>query len=668
MRVLRAVALLLLLASVAAAGGVRAAEEAPVSLTLRPVVRPRTGAPIWVDAEFDVRATGLVEGCLEIVFSDGMETVARYRSADLALTAGKQTFRLMLPPVAVSMGRAQSMVSPVFRTREGTYRFAPQPLDLPAQGAREFVVCVAASDIEWRLAAGDVTSSLRLEGYDPESAAVGTRSYTTRVDTMAPREFPASPLPYCCFDIVVLPAEGFGQLQSRQLDALRRWVEGGGSLCVLPRGGLKGHHEKFLNDLVGRGDRPFRLGPAGELDAGGAFEGIAMLRPGLGRAVVVLPEAQGGLDAASPAWRRAVAFLWKLRAGQTEPFVNGGRWQMEKPDESSQRWDRYGRLRNQGQSFAHLPLEDTEPLQECLMPTGVRMVPSGVLLLVFVAFVAAIGPLDYWLLGRLRKRACTWLLFPVLSVGFAGLVVYLSEHYMGSQDHTAAFVFVDVDRSGRALRWSRCEMVYAGRAHTVETRVQSALCAPLDEVAASYGYGWGYGETKRTTPSYTGRLPTDFVLTRRIGQWQPMFRRDISFESPKMPSRLNWQALEEADVNTYRGRAEAAGKLCAGTPFDGCVFYVHGDTISRIRGDERGLHRENPYEPTGDLKAFLRRVSARPKEGLFALVSQVSPGGPATLEDLSVLDSTDPGQRLLIAVERVGADYYVYRCLFCGGP
>jgi hypothetical protein len=46
----------------------------------------------------------------------------------------------------------------------------------------------------------------------------------------------------------------------------------------------------------------------------------------------------------------------------------------------------------------------------------------------------------------------------------------------------------------------------------------------------------------------------------------------------------------------------------------------------------------------------------------------VAPVGSGDFEDLSMLDSTDLGQWVVIAVQRQGDDYVVCRRLYCGGP
>jgi hypothetical protein len=48
------------------------------------------------------------------------------------------------------------------------------------------------------------------------------------------------------------------------------------------------------------------------------------------------------------------------------------------------------------------------------------------------------------------------------------------------------------------------------------------------------------------------------------------------------------------------------------------------------------------------------------------VVSQISPSGGPTFEDLAVLDPSDSGQWLVLAVERRDGNYIVYRRLYCG--
>ena len=666
----------LLLAAWPGFAGGQEAPEAPLSVSLAPVVRPRSGGPVWVEARFYSRLGRVTPGYLDIAISDGLETVARYRTGDLALTEGPQALRLMLPPVSISAFDGNGALGLRFRTPDGTYALPSQTLPLPSDSRRSLTVCLVASDLESRLAAGRLGTSFQLEEYDPESVPAAERTYRTSVSRLSPRDLPTSPLGYCCFDVVLVPGEGLARLQARQLDALRRWVEGGGSVCLLPRGGLGDRHVRFLNDLAGRAEPLFRLAPDGALEATEALpegDGSALLRPGLGRAAVVLPDAQRGLDAGSAAWRRIVAFLWRVRRSQWDDFVTGGRWHVTAQSELNRQWQqaRLGRY-NEGeegpaQSFTYTPV-DAGALRESLMPRGMRMIPMGTLLLAFLLFLAAIGPLDYLVLGLLRRRALTWVCFPALCIGFTFVVVGLARHYMGSLDHTAGLVFVDVDASGRVLRSSRCEMAFMAGRRTLRSRVRNALSVPLDGAVLSYDWRWQHLAAGASVPRYAGRVPTDYTVTREARQWRPAFLRTTSFEPPALPHQLNWHSVDAAQVRTYRGRAALTAPLLEGRGFDGCLYYVHGKVIEPFHGDESKLRGSGTFERRWGLKEFLRQVSARPRNGFFALVSQTSPGGAGNFEDMSILDETDAGQWLLLAVERVGADYYVQRFLLRGEP
>jgi hypothetical protein len=70
--------------------------------------------------------------------------------------------------------------------------------------------------------------------------------------------------------------------------------------------------------------------------------------------------------------------------------------------------------------------------------------------------------------------------------------------------------------------------------------------------------------------------------------------------------------------------------------------------------------------PRGAKHEILAAASSRPKQGLFAVVSQVSPSGGPNFEDMSLLDS-EPGDTAVLAVEKSGDDVVVRRCVYWGG-
>jgi len=63
-------------------------------------------------------------------------------------------------------------------------------------------------------------------------------------------------------------------------------------------------------------------------------------------------------------------------------------------------------------------------------------------------------------------------------------------------------------------------------------------------------------------------------------------------------------------------------------------------------------------------EGFLRQACVHPEVGLFSVVSQVSPTGSPSLEDLALLDPSDPKQWLLAVVTHRDGDYVIYRRLY----
>src|SRR5688500_17460217 len=60
-------------------------------------LRPRSGAPTWVEVKLTPGGGGLLEGALEIELSDDDTLLYRYRIPDVAMVGSAQSYRLLLP-------------------------------------------------------------------------------------------------------------------------------------------------------------------------------------------------------------------------------------------------------------------------------------------------------------------------------------------------------------------------------------------------------------------------------------------------------------------------------------------------------------------------------------------------------------------------------------------
>jgi len=314
-----------------------------------------------------------------------------------------------------------------------------------------------------------------------------------------------------------------------------------------------------------------------------------------------------------------------------------------------------------------LPLASGAGFYQPLMPESIRIIPFGWIVLLLLAFVVAISPGDYLLLGLIKQRKLTWVLFPALCIAFAGGTVLLARYCLGTNDHRGAFVFVDVGRGGRVLRTSRYELVYAAREFSSVTAYRDALAAAVDPAAlvrppVDYYRGNYYpGEVPSPDSApfdLTGRVPPGYEMRRTVHQWTPQLTRTLSIGGKGEDLGLHWDDVRPEDLQSGNGPLVVAN-LVGASGFDGEVLLVSGHGIEQLRA------AADPYDALVQVREFLRDVTARPEEGLFRLVSQVAPTGSGDFEDLSMLDPSDDTQWVVIAVQRQGDDYIICRRLYC---
>ncbi len=79
-------------------------------------------------------------------------------------------------------------------------------------------------------------------------------------------------------------------------------------------------------------------------------------------------------------------------------------------------------------------------------------------------------------------------------------------------------------------------------------------------------------------------------------------------------------------------------------------------------------------QPTGNFRhrrnyqgdQLLKILTARAGTGTFSVVSQISPSGGWSFDDLAILDVTDSDQWLLMVAQPQGNDVVIYRKLYRG--
>jgi hypothetical protein len=637
-----------------------AAEEKLAVYLMPTVARARSSAPISVDARFVWKGSRLLEGRLELEFMENGESLGTYVSDEFALASGETVFRLMLPALRFSAYNSEVRVVKAFIVGSTRYRLGPDKLLVPAPESRSLVMCVASSRTARDPRLLEMVAALRLDGMDPARKTdqrPAERALTTTPAHMVPQNLPDHPLGFCPFDVVLARGEGFARLGKRQLEALARWVAAGGSVCIVPGSELRDHHISFLNELAGAQDvyTPTLEGGAERAERTG--DGIATYHCELGRAVVIEKELDPDEDYDSAAWRRAVAFLWKVRSREADHVAQIGVWSNAATEKAK---DQY---RNETY-YGNVPLGIGSSLLSTLIPQTVRLMPLGIIILILIAFVVCIGPLDYYLLGKLKARKYTWLLFPATSILFALFTVWLSNRYMGRTDHRNAITVVDLGRGGTTLKKSRYEIIFAGSSTTAETHVADGLFTVMDHnqfanEGMPYYLRGQYGRMDGRTnppPVWIGSMPGSYGVRQDIRQWVPQLNRIFTIPSRTDGDRegaeieLDWDFVTKADL-TNPGRRDAAAKRILGGA-RGSAYVLQGSSLKTQR------NRINLPQNV------LKQISLRPQKGLFSVVSGVSPSGGPDFEDLAITDGDDPAESLLIIVTENEGSFTIYRRLF----
>lgn len=658
-----------------------AAAGSPLRVEFVPqVARPRTAAPIPVEVRLKWDGASLLEGRLEMEFRDSRGVFSRYLGPELALTAGEQRFRWLLPPLPETSD-SQIEVRLWFRGVRERIALPTHAMTVAPSGERSLVV--AFCTVRETVAPQRYTfeQSLRLEHYleNPDTPQL-QRPLTTTAARLTPDILPATALAYCAYDIVVLEAGVLIGLGERQRQALQQWVAAGGSLCV-----FTAEHEspevcETLNALCGA-MKKFRLGPDARVDP----RAITFMRQGLGRVAVVAKPFNHEADVESAAWRQAVAFLWKLRPPVSLVIERGARvnamaMAADQQRVAAERVKTLGYNYNYSQSgvtaweqavaargdlgvlsYAVQTSLGRDALLQRLMPQSVRLMPRWTMAGMLALLIALIGPVDWWVLGWLKRRRYTWLLFPTVILAISGATVALANHYMGQGEQRRALTVVDLGETGAVLRQDRYELLFSSHDGPTLSEQRQALWSslPTGMDTAYYppnpgAYRPGEGDGGE---GVEGTVPLNYRARTRVRQWEPRMSRSFSVEPTAAAAPVKWAVVDEylrgQGTRDPKHLCQLLRRSCA-VPAD--VMVYHADAAPGFEFDGAGI-----------LGAQHQRVMALfepDPRGLFLLTSQLSPTGGANFEDLHVFDPTAPDQWQVVVVVKAGADFVAYRRVY----
>jgi hypothetical protein len=661
--------------------------------------RARSGAPLPVIWKIEWKEAAIGRGALEYEVYDENERLGEFRIPDFVLSPGKNEFNLLLPSFFVNSTASLLTIRSRFATSKENYELAEQSLRVPTRYVQWFsvgrVIGAQAALTETELRYFD---KIRLENFLDESQT--SNQSTTAGFELRTADLPADPLTLCSFDVLVLTPTALAELRDDQAGGLRKWVRAGGSLCVVTEGGLQPRHAELLNDLTSESSTraKFVVGPKGFLlpddDAPGT---ILTVSKGLGRVAILRPKLLEIIEPGAKTWIETARFLLKGRK-RSGPIADMGS-QLAQP--RAGRASLGGSLRPGSaatpppmpvspvwgvsmpmSSLSAAPLGHLDELFQLLMPVGASTIPLSVIVLILAAYVVTIGPIDYFALGALRLRRFTWVLFPVVTVGFAAYTLWLSQRYLGSTDSRRAIEIYDVVPGGAVARRTRIEMLFLSQENTVATQVDNGAFALVGR-----GMVMGRGPMPRmpitSAPQPVGvddRFPTNYRVVQQIAQWRPVLNRffwidpkpSAVYQPPELPGAAGFDWEAASDLTGSPGGVSLGERVRRAFGPNACAFVLRGPSVIYILNDLNEFRHWRSSlamgrQPTEPIET-VRELCQRTPDQLFAYTSTLSPNGGPELDDLALADATDAQQSVLVIAVETDSTLHLYRRVYSGRP
>jgi hypothetical protein len=675
----------------AAAQG-RPFEKVPGKLDMQlklPAPVMRNGAPFPLQLDFTSTFPDVIEGPLELTFYDEGILQLRFLTTPIVIAADSSTaYSIQLPSLTCVRTPTEFQVGVVLQSARKTFDLGKHDLLISLRGTRQFVIAAPGLN---EVDVGQLVRSLSLDEFRPRK--LNRQNFATYPTELDPHRILGDPMGLYPYDVVVLVGQHFSALSPRQLETVATWTESGGGLVVVPSGVITDAHSRFLAKVTSLDLGSFQtdaLGRLSPLDPGDSHR-LVSGNYGFGRVLMLrsIPSASTK-DAAAPSkgreadgdeWIRAVAHLWNVRSDQVDTILKTGTWQMPEPPppkpsaspvtstpmpkmlvRTDIRYSSYGDVGG----LVTQPPAAANALRDMLFPADVRVVPFGIVIGLLASFLVVVAPGDYWILGWLRRRRFTWIVFPIVSLMFTAITVAIAGYYSGNTDHRNSLVIVDLARDGRPLRTSRIMHVITADTHMLtadvrdglftKTEVQPAqsgsdqpnpLKDPLDELPVRV-------EQKLV---YEGVLPAAYMVSWLSKQWSPAMHRMTRVGSDVEVPQIDWAAFDRFDLAAESGRERAVKMLRDALPECALLFATGKDSLAipfpAIAGDSAERFAAWPD--------VLTSLGRRTDFGLMSILFGLSPNGAGDLEDLAVLDDADSATWLVhVAVIR-GEDLIVFR-------
>ncbi|MCA9079374.1 MAG: hypothetical protein KDA58_02400 [Planctomycetaceae bacterium] len=650
-------------------GVIQAQEVGPGTLSLNPRWDAiRTHAPMFYEAKLGWPKNTLLRGELQLECMVGPQLQCRTLSHPTALAETGLTLDVVLPPPLVNREEESFIVRANYLGETGTMFLDEHFLVGQVRWKRTMVVgviedrpgTIPAGMVETTGDPGEFFRSVTIEDYVPlvtktqqdptggyrsqDELVALLRGWTQTVTNIPPAELPSEPLQLLAFDVLAISSDRLALLSAGQLEALRLWTQGGGSLAVSLNGKVSANLLPWLNQVAG--------GTTIEPVVGRMSDGTVRLLgevgtvrrgfPGVGRSVLVSePTSVAGSE-----WKKAILHLWKVRDEQQAAVL----WNFKFKFDPQQDWTRRDPMEMLPWDVAYDSHATT--VTGLLLPESVQGVPLWMVCSLLAGCLLIVVPGDYLVLGGLKLRRWTWMIMPVIAIAFAWSMFRTANAYMGTQDYLQRLTYIDLNQDGQPVRWSQFQLAFPASTKTSEHAQQGVLeldfgegrsaamdpaqieetinSAEPDSYQRSETRDLPRGVAASDAPEYIGVLPGDYTVRRRLNQWTPRVSRLTSFRGlPDLPTTQPPVIDPDRLDGLFEQGGEALRAAFAPESPQAAVLVWHKGEFASA-------------EPTATTSRFAKitqhviQQTSRSGPGLFTILSQVSPQGADITEDLAL--------------------------------
>ncbi len=605
----------------------------------------RPGGPLKVEVTLTSKSPGLIEG--DLVFEiEEVRGVQRIKIPKSTIVSGEQSHQLLFSPIQPRSLEPLLLKAKII-VKDTTIELGEQNLIPSVFSGHPFIMGVGGDGDTLRQYA-TLLEELKVEKHYEDAILNQTPNFE-KVQTfpLAVSPLPTDPALYCDLDTLILFEEYLPGINSGQWEALIKWLKSGGSLAIShgePSEKIKG----FIQGLHDEAD----FVTPGEFQHG---------RVGLGNFVLVKSWPEGD-DFRSDEWERLVGFLWNVKLiHRDNSRAVDAQWAKPIDPKKSVDYELWKRRHetlsapvNTTQDDPYKPLHWVLP--ELLTPKNLSFIPPKTILYFLITLFILLVPIDYFFLGIIKKRHWTWILTLILSVSGTVYALNLADTNLGQHSSKRTLSIVDLGKRGQVLRENQFDLVFPQEEKefkiTLKEQLFSAMTFDIDEESPWSLYKGGINnETTVTLPPLTGER----VLTRDLIHWRPELHRNYFYNKESPSGQTEWDSFWNADESKLLNLPELHERVKE-------LYKVEEVTLISINGiteiQSQGRDGDTP------LGRLLIRLTVPEWLSPLGAFRSVSPAGGMRLDDLSIIDTSDPQQWALIVLLRVGDSYQVYRRLY----